>query len=212
MKTKPPVSRLTALGVCAALCAAALMMTAACSRLKYDITPDAVARYSSATIKVNVKITHPDTGDKKRQSFKILLKFDGNRDKMLFLSPLNQVYGLLFIENERVLLVNTKRKKYWKGHFNTLIEEIWALDFNYSEFKALILTGTIPREKTAARGMRVSIQKEEETGKPERITIGYDNVFLRLKVSNRRTGKGLIDFTPRLKNVSAASIEEALRN
>lgn len=199
----------------AAVGAAVLLLLSllfACSRLKYDITPDPNALYSSVTIKVNLKINNPDTGAKKRQNFKILLKFDDNRDKMLFLSPLNQVYGLLFIENERVLLVNTKRKKYWKGRFNRLIDEIWALDFNYSEFKKLILTGTIPPKKTAERGMRVSIERDNETQKPGQIDIDYNNVILKLKISNRRTGSGLVDFSPRLKNMSAASIEEALKN
>jgi len=199
----------------AAVCAAVLLLLSllfACSRLTYDITPDSNALYSSVTIKVNLKLNNPDTGTKKRQNFKILLKFDHNRDKMLFLSPLNQVYGLLFIENERVLLVNTKRKQYWKGHFNTLIREIWTLDFTYSEFKKLILTGTMPQEKTGERRMKVSIERDNETQKPERIDIGYNNVTLKLRISNRRTGKGLVDFSPRLKNMKAASIQEALED
>ena len=196
----------------AAMCAAAFMLLSACTRLGYDITPDSTAVYSAVTIKVNVKINNPDTGTKKRQNFKILLKFDHNRDKMLFLSPLNQVYGLLIIDNERVLLVNTKRKKYWNGRFNTLIEEIWALDFNYSEFKKLILTGTMPQKKMVEKRMRVSIEREKETQKPGRINIDYNNVTITLKISNRRTGKGIIDFSPRLENVRAATIEEAFRN
>lgn len=196
----------------AAMCAAAFMLLSACTRLGYDITPDSTAVYSSVTIKVNVKVNNPDTGTPKRQNFKILLKFDDHRDKMLFLSPLNQVYGLLFIENEGVLLVNTKRKKYWKGRFNTLIEKIWSLDFNYSQFKTLILTGTKPKKKMAERGMRVSIERKKGTQKPGRISIGYDNVTLTLKISNRRTGSGIIDFSPRLENVKSSTIEEALKN
>jgi hypothetical protein len=181
-----------------------------CSRLKYDVRPDSTAVYFSVTIKVNVKLNDPNSGSTKRQSFKILLKFDRQSDKMLFLSPLNQVYGQLFIENEKVLLINNKERKYWKGYFNTLIEEIWALDFTYSQFKDLILNGTVPRERIEDRGLQLSLETDENTGKPDRITINYNNAMIKLRITDRRSGKGIIDFSHPLKHMESATIEEAL--
>jgi hypothetical protein len=181
-----------------------------CSRLKYDVRPDSTAVYFSVTIKVNVKLNDPNSGSPKRQNFKILLKFDRQNDKMLFLSPLNQVYGQLFIENEKVLLINTKEKKYWKGRFNTLIDEIWALDFTYSQFKDLILNGTIPEERVEERRLRLSLETDEKTGKPQRITINYNDAVIKLRISDHRSGKGIIDFSHPLKHMEAATIEEAL--
>ena len=181
-----------------------------CSRLKYDVRPDSTAAYFSVTIKVNVKLNDPNSGSTKRQSFKILLKFDRQSDKMLFLSPLNQIYGQLFIENEKVLLINNKERKYWKGYFNTLIEEIWALDFTYSQFKDLILNGTVPRERIEDRGLQLSLETDENTGKPDRITINYNNAMIKLRITDRRSGKGIIDFSHTLKHMESATIEEAL--
>lgn len=208
MKTKPFIIKLLPLVV--SLLFSLLFSLSFCSRLKYDVLPDSTAVYFSVTIKVNVKLNDPNPGSPKRQNFKILLKYDRQNDKMLFLSPLNQVYGQLFIENEKVLLVNTKEKKYWKGRFNTLIEEIWNLDFTYSQFKELILDGTVPREKTEERGLRISLETDEKTGKPRRITINYNEAVIKLRISDRRTGKGIIDFTHPLKQMEAAAIEEAL--
>jgi hypothetical protein len=131
---------------------------------------------------------------------------------MIFLSPLNQVYGQLFIENETALLVNTKRKKYWTGDFNRLIREIWSLDFNYAEFKELILTGEIPHRKVKKSGLKISLEKENETKIPKRITIGRRDMTIKIKISNRRTGKGIIDFTPRLKGVDKTGIDDILEN
>ncbi len=183
-------------------------MFAFCSRLKYDVLPDANAVYHSVTIKVNVKVnTNPP---RKRQNFKIVLKYDDSRDKMLFLSPLNQVYGQLFIKNETALLINTKKKKYWKGDFNRLIDEIWALDFTYAQFKELILTGRVPQNKVKESGFQVSLEREKGSERPERIKIDHRDITIKLRISSHRTGKGIIHFSPRLKKVKKATIEEVL--
>lgn len=188
-----------------------LLFNPGCSRLKYDIIPDADATYNSITLGVNVGIRPQEGKSRQKQSFKILLKYDGARDKMLFLSPLNQVYGQLFIENEKVLLINSKTKRYWRGRFKTLIDEIWALDFTYAEFKELILAGTIPQKKALESSLRISLEKEEGGDRPARIKIEYNDVTLRLKLSDRRGGKGRIDFSPRLeKVVQKATIREVL--
>jgi hypothetical protein len=179
--------------------------------LKYDIIPDANATYNTITLGVNVKIQSEGQKSRQSQSFKILLKYDGVRDKMLFLSPLNQVYGQLFIENEKVLLINSKKKRYWRGRFKTLINEIWALDFNYAEFKELLLVGTIPQKKARESSLKISLEKEEGSDRPERIRIEYNDVTIRIKISDRRSGKGIIDFSPRLeKVVQKGTIEEVL--
>lgn len=183
-------------------------MFSVCSRLKYDILPDADAVYHSVVIKVNVKINTNSPG--KRQHFKIVLKYDDSRDKMLFLSPLNQVYGQLFITNETALLIDTKKKRYWHGDFKRLIEKIWGLDFTYSQFKELILTGRIPQNKVKERGFRVSLEKEKGSERPERIKIDHRDMTIKLRISSRRTGNGIIRFSPRLKKVKKATIEEIL--
>ena len=179
-----------------------------CSRLRYDVIPDADAVYHALNLKVNVKVENENS--RQRQNFKIVLKYDENMDKMLFLSPLNQVYGQLFIKNERVVLINTKKKRYWKGRFKRLIKEIWALDFDYSEFRALILEGHIPRDKAKESGLRISLEKEKESERPVRIKIKYRDVLLSLKVSGRRIGEGRIDFSPRLEKAKKESLERVL--
>lgn len=183
-----------------------LLFFSFCSRLKYDVIPDPYALYHSVILKVNVKAKK----SRKRQNFKIVLKYDDSRDKMLFLSPLNQVYGQLFIKNETALLINTKKRKYWKGDFNRLIHEIWALDFTYIQFKELILTGRIPQHKVKEKGLQISLEKEEESEKPKRIRIDHRDVTIKIKISSRREGKGIINFSPRLEKVKKAPIEEVL--
>ena len=183
-----------------------LLFFSSCSRLRYDVIPDPYALYHSVILKVNVKAKN----SRKRQNFKIVLKYDDSRDKMLFLSPLNQVYGQIFIKNETVLLINTKKRKYWEGNFNRLIYEMWALDFTYSQFKELILTGKVSQNKVKEGGLEISLEKENESEKPKRIRIDHRDVRIKIKISSRRTGKGIINFSPRLEKVKKATIEEIL--
>jgi hypothetical protein len=194
------------LGMMIAMIGGILLFFSFCSRMKYDVIPDSYAIYHSAVLKVNVRVKD----SRKRQNFKIVLKYDDSRDKMLFLSPMNQVYGQLFIKNETALLINTKKRKYWKGDFNRLIREIWALDFTYFQFKELILTGRIPQRKVEESGLQISLEKEEESEKPKRIKIDHRDMTVKIKISSRRKGKGIINFSPRLEKVKKATIEEIL--
>jgi hypothetical protein len=174
--------------------------------LKYDVVPDEAAVYHSLRIKVNVKSN--DTG--KRQNFKVILKYDKTRDKMLFLSPLNQIYGLLVVDKERALLINTKRKKYWRGPFNILLQEIWGMDFDYLEFKRLIVEGTVPENNLKEKGIKISFEKGTAGKAPERLRIRTQDLLVKVKISNRRRGKGIIRFSRSLKGMKRAEIEELL--
>jgi hypothetical protein len=186
----------------------------ACSgaRYKYDVTPDAEQVYHSLRIKVNVKYK----GSGERDNFKIILKFDNSKDKMLFLSPLNQVYGLLVVNpnRENALLVNIKKKKYWTGPFHIVLQELWGpgMDFNYREFKQLLVAGIIPGDKLKRRDINISIDKTDnsEEEKPEQMTIITRDVRVRIKISHRTTGKGRIRFSVDLPRMKKAGLREIL--
>lgn len=186
-----------------------LLLCPGCSKLKYDIIPDTNAIYHSINLGVNVNF-HPEGEKPRRQSFKILLKYDNYRDKMLFLSPLNQVYGQLFIENEKILLINSKEKKYWQGLFKTLINELWALDLDYAEFKKLVVSGIMPPNKDNENNLQISLEKEENSERPGRIKIDYNDITLKIKIYDRRSGQGVIDFMPRVEKMQKATIKEVL--
>ncbi len=183
-----------------------------CSGLKYDIQPDDTRIYRSLAIKANVK--NKENG--KKGSFRILLKYDETADKMMFLSPINQVVGLLTIEGENALLVNSKKKRYWKGRFNTLLREIWGMDFEYAEFKHVLDEGIIPgeklEEKLKERGIDVIIEKitGNETGAktPERITIETGQMQVKIRITDRKTEKGYIRFAVDTEGMKQTGIRE----
>jgi hypothetical protein len=183
-----------------------LVLLSFCSRLSYDIVPHKTALYHSLGIKVNVR----NTENSRRDNFKILLKYDDTRDKMLFLSPLNQVYGLLLLEKEKALLIDTKKKKYWQGTFNTLIQEIWGLDFDYREFKQLIVSGILPEEKINQQGIDISFAEGTPTENPEKLNIQKGTLSIKIKISSRKTGKGLISFSKSVKGMKQTGIRELL--
>jgi len=180
-----------------------------CSRLKYDVIPHQSAVYHSLRIKVNAK----NTSGSEKQNFKILLKYDDSRDKMFFLSPLNQVYGLLLLEGERAVLINTKKKKYWKGNFRSLLQEIWKLDFDYREFKQLMVDGKVPEDKIKKQGIEISFEQNPSAAnseKPQRLQIISGDLLLKIKISQRQTGKGIISFAKNLEGMKKTTIRELL--
>jgi len=186
-----------------------LFLLPGCSRLKYDIIPHQSAVYHSLRIKVKAR----NTDTNQEQNFRILLKYDDSRDKMFFLSPLNQVYGLLLLEGEKALLINTKRKKYWKGNFRVLLQEIWELDFDYREFKQLIVDGVVPEDKIKKQGVEISFEpgpSSPDSGKPQSLRIISGDILLKIKISQRKTGKGVISFARNLEGMKKATIRELL--
>jgi hypothetical protein len=188
--------------------AALLILTPGCARLTTDIVPDASSVYHSLRIKVTVK--NNKTGE--RGSFRILLKYNDTRDKMLFLSPLNQVYGLLVVDGETALLINNKRKRYWTGPFYILLREIWGpgMDFEYDEFKRLMVTGTVPDRKLKQKHITISIEKKDPDGKPAHLKIITPDVSVKIKLSNRVTRSGRIRFNVDLDSMIRSGIGEVL--
>ncbi len=179
-----------------------------CSRLTYDVEPDAAAVYFSLRVKVNVR----DLDSGKKQNFKAILKYNNAGDRMMFLSPLNQVYGLLFMEGERVLLINTKKKKYWRGFFKHLLREMWGpgMDFDYLEFKRLLVEGIIPGQKAKERGIEIKIEKKDKENKPARVTFKNRDILVKVKISSRKTGKGMLRLSPNIKGMNRTGIRELL--
>jgi hypothetical protein len=180
-----------------------------CSQLKYDVIPHQSAVYHSLRIKVNAK----NTVSSQKQNFKILLKYDDSRDKMFFLSPLNQVYGLLLLEGEKAVLINIKKKKYWKGNFSFLLQEIWNLDFDYREFKQLMVDGKVPEDKIKKQGIEISFEQNQSNTnqeKPQRLQIISGDLLLKIKISQRKTGKGAISFAKNLDGMKKTTIRELL--
>jgi len=179
-----------------------------CSRLHYDITPDAEAMYRSMRLKFNVKNLH--TGD--RQHFKVLLKYNSKGDKMFFLSPLNQIYGILTIENERALLVNNRKKRYWLGNFSQLLQYMWGreMDFRYAQFKKLVTDGQIPQRVLKAKHIDVDIASSDDNSKPQSLTITNPDVLVKVKISGRKRSSGSLSLAIDIKDMTRSGIGELL--
>lgn len=177
-----------------------------CSTVKYETEPGIEGYYRLLTLKLNVK----DSRQERRGSGKIILKFDDKYSKMLFLSPLNQVYYELHVEREEALLINPKRKKYWRGKFTFLLRELWGINFTYGELERLITDGIIPGRKVRKAALDISVVTDEETEKPVRITITGSDVLLRLKVLNKKLKQGRLKPDPRLAAFRSAHLEEVL--
>ncbi len=185
-----------------------LLLLPNCARVNVDVEPDASAVYESLKLNFHVK----NLRSRESQSFKAILKTNSSGDKMLFLSPLNQVYGMLFLNGENTLLINTRKKKYWQGEFNLLIRWLWGeeMDFQFSQFKELVKEGIIPADKVLENPVTITIEKVDTTNKPVRIQLQSKDILVKVKVSDRQTGKGKLQLDISLKGKKQADIRQVM--
>lgn len=184
----------------------ALLTFQYCSSFKYDVTPNVEgSQYSKVKMKVYYK------NKKNKQSGKLLLKYDNNRTKMLLLSPLNQVLLELIMKGENLLLINSKSKKYWRGNFNSFLKRVWNIDLGFRELRLLILEGIEPKN-IVEEHLEFKIEKDKGSGKPKIIRINDDNIFIKLKVINKRVRNGKLDFNKDLSKFHESDIDDVLRN
>ena len=181
-----------------------ILFITSCTNLKYDVIPDSKAVYNSLMAKISFRSTEF------KFSGKILLKYTKSRDKILLLSPINQVYYELFISKENTLLINSKKKKYWEGDFNTLFKRMGNINFKYRELKKLILEGDIPEKKIKKNNLTLFLEKEKKSGKPRNIKITGKDVFIKLKVSRIKNRKGKIRFLSDLSHLEKTDFDDVL--
>ena len=114
-----------------------------------------------------------------------------------------------------LVLMNTKKKKYWQGKFNRLLQEMWRLDFTYREFKQLLVQGKIPAKKPGEPNIEISFEENPGTAnkeQPQRMRIMTRDLLLRIKISGRKTAKGVISFAKNLKGMKKTDIRELLES
>ena len=172
----------------------------------YDVAPDVEgSKYNRVKMKVYYK------NKKNKQSGKLLLKYDNNRTKMLLLSPLNQILFELIINREDILLINSKNNKYWQGNFNSFLKRVWNIDLEFKELRLLILEGIEPKNIVDDH-LKFKIEKDKDSGKPKIIRINGDNIFIKLKVINKKVRNGKLVFNKDLSKLHESDIDDVLTN
>lgn len=185
-----------------------------CTMFRYGKAPGGAHGALSVYRSLNLSVNITDIPSGRKQSIKILLKFIETKARMLFLGPpLNRVYAVLETDGEAALLIDSKKKKYWRGDFKTLLLEMWDIDFTYMEFKKLLTTGTVPQEKVTQSGLDVSVEMEQKRSQPRKIIISSENIVLKLKISDWKIRKGPLLFSTNLEKMQeSGSLDELLGN
>lgn len=181
-------------------------LAVSCGRHIPRTEPGQPGVYHSLNVKLTIKLQQ----EQRKGSGKIIWFYDRDRGKMLFLSPLNQVYFELLVEGERALLISRKEKKFWSGRFSALLRRLWNLDVRYSQLLALVSEGTIPRQTDYQKQLVFNIEKGQDGGQPSKIEISNHDVHLKLKISRKKTRQGLLTFDPKLGALQRVGIEEIL--
>lgn len=169
--------------------------------IKYRSLPPQAGSFSLLMAKIFFR------NDQFKFSGKILLSFDQEKDKILFLSPMNQVYFKLLVKNEHAILVNMKKKRYWQGPFHILFSKMAKIDIHYQEMKELILRGTTP---TSSRNYSVSIKERTQGGEPQHIIIEGQQLLVRFKIRSLKTREGKIHFKINKNRLTQSNLRKTL--
>ena len=168
-------------------------------------SPVTAAEPGVSHLRLKVKFTV--RGENGRQRGKVWMMCGQSRAKILFLSPLNQVVAQLFIEDDRALLINRKKKKYWRGPADRLIRSVWRLDLSWEELRGWLLEDRAPEERLAGAGMWHQSERDV-AGALRQISVGDGVVTVRLKVLDRRTRPGGVTWDPDPGGSAAAELEQ----
>ena len=93
------------------------------------------------------------------------------------------------------------------------MQEIWKLNFDYREFKQLIVDGVVPEDKIKKQDIEISFEQlpsNTNREKPQRMQIISGDLLLKIKISHRKTGKGVISFAQNLQGMKKAGIRGLL--
>jgi len=168
---------------------------------KYSTHPPPADSFSSLNATIFFRNDHF------KFSGKILLSYDQEQDKMLFLSPMNQVYFKLLVKDEHAVLVNLKKRRYWQGPFHILFSRMGKVNLTYQELKDLILQGIAPAPD---RNFSVSIKKKGEASTPQQIIIEGQQLLVRIKIRSLKLKKGKIHFKVNKNRLINENLEKTL--
>lgn len=145
-----------------------------------------------------------------RQKGRLVLDVDGRRARILFLNPLNRVVMDLYVENDRAILVNRGRKRYWRGDFAELIRRMWQLRMNFTDLRRLLFDKAVPETLAQQPRLLVQVERDTATGLPELLRVSDASTRLSLTVLRRRRVTGALDSQRALDSLEPAALEEVI--
>ncbi len=158
---------------------------------------------------VGIKFTFRDGHSK--QNGRISWRVDGERSKIVFFTPLNQMGLELDVAGEDAVLVNFARKEHWRGEFRQLLERMWGVDMSLATLKELLLSGAVQRDELAEKGIEIELERGPAGGaaKTVRLRRGDADLTLRLTRDESRPGQVILTgYENRYRAADLASVLE----
>lgn len=179
----------------------ALACLAACRTNAPELAPPAGPGFRSLSIKFHYR------DNESRQNGRVVWRFDEERGKFLFFTPLNQLGLELDVEGEAAVLVNFSKKNFWRGDFCQMLDRLWGIGLALRELKELLVEGVVPQALFAARGIEAVV---EPGGKAVRLTRGDGSLALHVQKDEFRPGRiVLVDYPGRYRE---DELERVLEN
>ena len=176
-----------------------------CQARRPELSPLSKPNFYSLSVKFNYHDANV------RQSGRVLWRFDEDRSRFLFFTPMNQVGLELDVAGEAALLVNFEKKSFWRGDFSRLLDRMWGVDLTLSALKGLLARSEAPEAEFAGRGIAVALEPSGGGTVPKSVRLqrGDADLLLRIQKSESRAGKiVLIDYTERYREADLERVLE----
>lgn len=146
-----------------------------------------------------------------RQSGRVSWRFDDHSSKFLFFNPLNQAGIELDVAAEDAVLVNHRKKAFWRGDFSGLLDRMWGIALTLSDLKSLLAENGATPAGLAGKGIAVALERAAGSGALEtvRLQSGAADLSLRILKDELRPGKiVLVDYAERYHPQDLESVLE----
>ncbi len=89
--------------------------------------------YYKGKLKISIK------NNREKQNFKLIVRMNNNSGRIIVLNPLNIAVFKIIVKNKNALILNFKKKVFWKGNFSKMVIKLFNLDLSYADFFNLIV-------------------------------------------------------------------------
>lgn len=177
-----------------------------CQAPKPDLLPPAGPYFQSMGIKFNY------SDGTVRQNGRIHWRFDGQRAKFIFFTPLNQVGLELNASGENATLINFAKKAFWRGDFMVLLDRLWGIELGLAPLQQLLVNGIVPQAELDRQGIIVHLENNTGSGVPRTVRLQRGSAELTLRIYKSELRPGEIVFIDYSGRYQAADLDSVLND
>lgn len=147
-----------------------------------------------------------------KEKTKILLSYNDRGDRLIFLSPLNQVLFEIRVTGNLSTVIVPRRNQFWTGEFSEFFSRFRDMDLTYNEIKALLLEQRYDGKRLRHLGFSIRIIESQREQYPVKIHLTRDDMQLEFRVYEQVRKPGKLNLTTDLSGYRKVPLENLMED